>query len=272
MKSLKNIFAFLIPLLSMLIAFAIYLLINNVVASYQSKISKDYSIVVVSTSVLSKEEMPKLAGINIDTIQALSNDKIIDNIKTNLSENSIELLKQKLPNFYQINLEIFPTSSELEEIKTTLLKNPNIKKVEVFYKNHNQIYLLLLLLNSVSFILFFIIAIFAIIIIAKQIKLWFHEHHIRISILRLHGASIIYSATSILNYAMLSALLSFIISSIFLYYVSYNIEVLFPQELQDIVDIQINLGYEILKLFLLSFCISIFTIFGVLLKYKINND
>ena len=100
MKSLKNIFAFLIPLLSMLIAFAIYLLINNVVASYQSKISKDYSIVVVSTSVLSKEEMPKLAGINIDTIQALSNDKIIDNIKTNLSENSIELLKQKLPNFY----------------------------------------------------------------------------------------------------------------------------------------------------------------------------
>jgi len=272
MKSLKNIFAFLIPLLSMLIAFAIYLLINNVVASYQSKISKDYSIVVVSTSVLSKEEMPKLAGINIDTIQALSNDKIIDNIKTNLSENSIELLKQKLPNFYQINLEIFPTSSELEDIKTTLLKNPNIKKVEVFYKNHNQIYLLLLLLNSVSFILFFIIAIFAIIIIAKQIKLWFHEHHIRISILRLHGASIIYSATSILNYAMLSALLSFIISSIFLYYVSYNIEVLFPQELQDIVDIQINLGYEILKLFLLSFCISIFTIFGVLLKYKINND
>jgi len=272
MKSLKNIFAFLIPLLSMLIAFAIYLLINNVVASYQSKISKDYSIVVVSTSVLSKEEMPKLAGINIDTIQALSNDKIIDNIKTNLSENSIELLKQKLPNFYQINLEIFPTSSELEDIKTTLLKNPNIKKVEVFYKNHNQIYLLLLLLNSVSFILFFIIAIFAIIIIAKQIKLWFHEHHIRISILRLHGASIIYSATSILNYAMLSALLSFIISSIFLYYVSYNIEVLFPQELQDIVDIQINLWYEILKLFLLSFCISIFTIFGVLLKYKINND
>ena len=272
MKSLKNIFAFLIPLLSMLIAFAIYLLINNVVASYQSKISKDYSIVVVSTSVLSKEEMPKLAGINIDTIQTLSNDKIIDNIKTNLSENSIELLKQKLPNFYQINLEIFPTSSELEDIKTTLLKNPNIKKVEVFYKNHNQIYLLLLLLNSVSFILFFIIAIFAIIIIAKQIKLWFHEHHIRISILRLHGASIIYSATSILNYAMLSALLSFIISSIFLYYVSYNIEVLFPQELQDIVDIQINLGYEILKLFLLSFCISIFTIFGVLLKYKINND
>ena len=123
MKSLKNIFAFLIPLLSMLIAFSIYLLINNVVSNYQNKISKDYSIVVVSTTNLTKESMPKLAGINVDNIQTLPNDKIIENIKTNLSENSIELLKQKLPNFYQIHLEIFPTSSELEEIKSTLLKN-----------------------------------------------------------------------------------------------------------------------------------------------------
>ena len=117
-----------------------------------------------------------------------------------------------------------------------------------------------------------VIALFAVIIIAKQIKLWFHEHHIRISILRLHGASVIYSATSILNYAMLSAFLSFIISSIFLFYVSHNMSVLFPQEIQEIVDIEIDLGLEIIKLFLLSFCISIFTIFGVLLKYKISND
>ena len=272
MKSLKNIFAFLIPLLSMLIAFSIYLLINNVVSNYQNKSSKDYSIVVVSTTNLTKESMPKLAGINVDNIQTLPNDKIIENIKTNLSENSIELLKQKLPNFYQIHLEIFPTSSELEEIKSTLLKNSDIKKVEVFYKNHNQIYLLLLLINSISFILFFIITIFAVIIIEKQIKLWFHEHHIRISILRLHGASIIYSASTILNHALLSAFLAFIISSIFLTYISYNLSVLFPIELQDIVDMKIDLVLEILKLFLLSFFISIFTIFGVLFKYKISND
>ena len=42
-------------------------------------------------------------------------------------------------------------------------------------------------------------------------------------------------------------------------------EVLFPLELHDIIDIQINLPLELLKIFLLSFCISIFTIFGVLL-------
>lgn len=272
MKFLKNIFAFLIPLLSMLIAFSIFLLINNVVDNYKTQISRDYSIVIVSNTPIEKDTFSELAGIKVERIQALPNEKIIANIKTNLSDNSIELLKQKLPNFYQIYLEIFPTSSELEEIKQTLLQNKNIKKVEVFYKNHNQIYLLLLLLNSVSFILFFIITIFAIIIIAKQIKLWFHEHNIKISILRLHGASILYSASSILNYALLSSFLAFLITTCFLYYVSNNMDVLFPLELHDIVDIEINLPFELMKIFLLSFSISIFTIFGVLLKYKIKND
>ena len=272
MKFLKNLFAFLIPLLSMLITFSIFLLIDNVVDNYKSKISRDYSIIIVANTPLAKDSISELAGIKVESIQNLPNDKIITNIKSNLSESSIELLKQKLPNFYQIYLEIFPTSSELEEIKQTLLQNKNIKKVEVFYKNHNQIYLLLLLLNSVSFILFFIITIFAIIIIAKQIKLWFHEQHIKISILRLHGASILYSASSILNYALLSSFLAFLITTCFLYYVSNNMEVLFPLELHDIIDIQINLPLELLKIFLLSFCISIFTIFGVLLKYKITND
>jgi len=272
MRFLKNIFAFLIPLLSMLITFSIFLLINNVVENYKSKISKDYSIVIVTNTPLMNDSFTELAGIKVESIQTLPNDKIITSIKSSLSESSIDLLKQKLPNFYQIYLEIFPTSSELEEIKQTLLQNKNVKKVEVFYKNHNQIYLLLLLLNSVSFILFFIITIFAIIIIAKQIKLWFHEHSVKISILRLHGASILYSASSILNYALISSFLAFVISAIFLFYVSNNMTVLFPLELNDIIDIKINISLELLKIFLLSFCISIFTILGVLLKYKINND
>ena len=266
MKFLKNVFAFLIPLLSMLITFSIYLLINNVVDNYKSKISRDYSIVIVTNTPLIKENINELAGIKVEKIQTLHKDRIINNIKTNLSSNSIELLKQKLPHFYQIYLEVFPTTSELESIKETLLRNKNIRKVEVFYKNHNQIYLLLVLLNSVSFILFFIITIFAIIIIAKQIKLWFHEHSTRIAILRLHGASILYSASTVLNYAIMSSFLAFLISGAFLYYVSHNMLVLFPLELK------VDLNYELLKIFVLSFCISIFTIFGVLLKYKINND
>jgi len=272
MKFLKNIFAFLIPLTSMLITFSIYLLIDNVVDNYKQKISNDYSIVIVTNTPLIKENINTLAGIDVEKIQTLKKNRIINNIKSNLSDTSVELLKRKLPNFYQIFLEEFPTTTQLDEIKNTLLQNKNIRKVEVFSKNHNQTYLLLVLLNSITFILFFIITIFAIIIIAKQVKLWFHEHSTKIAILRLHGASILYSASSVLNYAILSSLFSFIIVGAFLYYVSSNMMVIFPYELKDIINVEIDLYSELSKLFLLSFGISLFTIIGVLLKYKINND
>ena len=256
----------------MLITFSMYLLINNVVDNYKTKISRDYSIVIVTNTPLIKENINELAGITVERIQTLPKDKIINDIKSNLSTSSISLLKRKLPNFYQIYLEVFPTTSELETIKDTLLRNKNIRKVEVFYKNHNQTYLLLLLLSSISFILFFIITIFAIIIIAKQIKLWFHEHSTRIAILRLHGASVLYSASTVLNYAIISSFLAFLIVSGFLYYVSNNMALMFPIELHEIIDIKIDISYEITKLFFLSFGISIFTILGVLLRYKINDD
>lgn len=134
MKSLKAILTFLIPLLAMLITFCIFLIINNIVDNYKSKISRDYSIVIVTKNPIKKEALNELAGIKVEKIQLLPNDKIIESIKTNLSNNSIDLLKQKLPNFYQIYLEIFPTSSELEEIKNTLLSNKNIKKLKYFIK------------------------------------------------------------------------------------------------------------------------------------------
>lgn len=268
----KSIFAFLVPLLAMLITFCIFLFIDNIVENYKSKISRDYSIVIVATNPIKKESLDELAGIKVEDIKLLSNDMIIDNIKSNLSNSSVDLLKQKLPYFYQIYLEIFPTSSDLDKIKSILLSNKSIKKVEVFYKNHNQIYLLLLILNSVSFILFFIITIFCIIIIAKQIKLWFHEHSVKISILKLHGASILYSASAVIKYAIISSFIAFLLASVFLFYISNNIHFLFPLELQEVINIRLDILEEIIKIFLLSFLISVSTIFGVLLKYKINND
>ena len=117
MKSLKNIFAFLIPLLSMLIAFSIYLLINNVVSNYQNKISKDYSIVVVSTTNLTKESMPKLAGINVDNIQTLPNDKIIENIKNTEGKKILSHLKK---DSYKICLDLHGKQFSSEEFSAKI--------------------------------------------------------------------------------------------------------------------------------------------------------
>ncbi|TLP40502.1 cell division protein FtsX [Arcobacter arenosus] len=272
MKFLKNTFAFVIPLTAMLISFIIYLFSSNILDNYKKTIANDYSIVVITNTPLIKEEITKLSDIRVEKIITLENNKIINNIKSSLSKSSIDLLKQKLPHFYKIKLEVFPTTSQLEIIKNQLYQNKNIRKVEMFSKNHNSVYLLLLLLNQISLILFSIILIFAIIMISKQIRIWFHEHHEKITILKLHGASILYSSSTILKYAIMSSLLSFlIVSGIFIYLVG-DIGVLLPKDLEDIVIVTLTINNSLIKIFLLSFGISILTIIGVLLKYKMKYD
>ncbi|XOB63473.1 cell division protein FtsX [Campylobacterota bacterium DY0563] len=272
MKFLKNTFAFIIPLTAMLISFIIYIFATNILNNYKKTIADDYSIVIITNTPLIKENISELANIKVDKIITLQNDKIIKNISSSLSSTSVDLLKRKLPHFYKIKLEVFPTTSELDSIKNELYENKNIRKVEIFSKNHNSIYLLLLLLSQISMILFSIITIFAIIMISKQIRIWFYEHHEKITILKLHGASILYSSATILKYAIFSSLISFFtVSAIFIYLVG-NIGIILPDDLENIVLVTLTIEDSLLKIFVLSFGISILTILGVLLKYKIKHD
>lgn len=272
MKFLKNTFAFIIPLTAMLISFIIYIFATNILNNYKKTIADDYSIVIITNTPLIKENISQLANIKVDKIITLQNDKIIKNISSSLSSTSVDLLKRKLPHFYKIKLEVFPTTSELDSIKNELYENKNIRKVEIFSKNHNSIYLLLLLLSQISMILFSIITIFAIIMISKQIRIWFYEHHEKITILKLHGASILYSSATILKYAIFSSLISFfVVSAIFIYLVG-NIGIILPDDLENIVLVTLTIEDSLMKIFLLSFGISILTIIGVLLKYKMKHD
>ena len=272
MKSLKHILAFIIPLTAMLLTFAIYLTTNGMVNNYEKKISNDYSIVIITHTPLVKDNINELAGIKVKKIATLKKDHILKNVKSDLSKSSLNLLKQKLPHFYQIYLEEFPTSSEIKKIKNQLREDSNVKKVEIFSKNHNQIYLLLLLINNIIIILFGVILIFAMIILSKQITIWFYEHNERISIFQLHGASILYSASTVLKYALIGAFISSILVSTLFVFITSNLHLIIPIELNAIINSNVVVNLELIKIFALSFGISILTIFGVLFKYKIKND
>jgi len=272
MKSLKSILSFVIPLTAMLITFAIFLFTTKVLEDYKLKIANDYSIVVVSALPLIKDNLNEFAGIKVKNIVTLEKNKIISNMKNKLSNKSITLLKQRLPYFYKMHLEKYPTTSQLKQIKEEIENINTVKKVEIFSKNHNQIYLLLLIIQKIIAIVFVVILLYAVIIISKQIKIWFYEHHEKITIMRFHGASILYSASTVIRHAVFGALLSFLIVALLMILLNENLSLIFPLELQSVVDIKLAINSELLKIFLLSLFISLSTIFGVLFKYKLKND
>lgn len=270
MKSLKKFTAFIILLTSMLLAFSLYLNITKSVDNYKKSIIEDYSIVVVSSTPLIKEDISKIAGISVKSIVTLNKNEIVKKFKNRLSPNSLELLKIRLPHFYKIYLESFPTTSQLKVIKAELQERQNIATVETFSKNHSTTYLLLSLLNKIVLVLFFIIFLFAILILSKEIKLWFYEHAERLSIMKLHGASTLYSARPIIKTAILSSVISFIITVAILYTLSANLDLFLFPELKEILYIDLLNQADLMKVFILSILVSVLTILGVLIQHKIK--
>lgn len=268
MKLLKSFFSFTFPLVVMLFMFSIYLVVTKVVTTYKNNIINDYAIVVIANTPLSS--IDTLAGIEVKNIEPLSREKIIKNVHKNLSENSIELLEKKLPYFYKIYLTDFPTTLKLEQIRKELLTVSNIKKIETFSNDHNKLYSLLILVQNIIFILFVAVLVLSILLLSKQIKIWFFEHNERITIIQLHGGSLLYSSKPIIKIILGSAVLSSFLACIMLFVVVSNIKMIIEPELMILIPTVLSMEMEIFKIFLLSIVIPSFTFLGLLVKYKLK--
>jgi cell division transport system permease protein len=248
--------------------FSVYILIDHVAKEYKKSIINDYSIIVVSNTPMVK--IDKLAGINIKSIEPISRQKIIKEVKNNLSNTSVTLLNNRLPYFYKIYLTEFPTSFMLDTIRKELSKITSIKKIETFSHDHNKIYSMITLIQEIVFILFIVVLVLSALLLSKQIKIWFYEHQERITIIQLHGGTLLYSSIPILKTIITSALISSIVVYAILYTVAVNLSSLVSPELVAIIPTHINISFEIIKLVALAFFIPLVTLIGLLVSYKLK--
>jgi cell division transport system permease protein len=270
MRFLKSLISLTIPLFIVLTTFSLYSAISSVMNDYKKIIINDYAIMVVSNTPLIKTNIIKLANIKVKNIQTLQRDQIVENLKNDLSNTSIKLLKQKLPFFYKIYLDDYPTTSQLKLIKNQLKKISNIKRVETFSSDHTKIYSLLILIEKIIIIMLFFITVFAFLIFSKQIKIWFFEHNNRISIIEYHGGSIIYSALPIIKISIYSSIISSILTLSLIYFLLKNISNIIPIDILSVIPNITNISVNYLEIIIISFSISILSIIGVLIKYKIK--
>jgi cell division transport system permease protein len=249
-----------------------YLSINKIVTSYENTINNDYSIVLVSSTPLIKSTLVSNSKIDIKSINHLKREDILKNFKNDVSEGTYKLLEKKLPYFYTINLENFPTSSKLKEIKYTLEHIKGIKKVETFSKNHDNVYSLFLLIKTVVTILFICIIIFTFLLMINNVKIWFFEHSNRLTIIKLHGGSIYYGAKPIINIAIISSIISSIFVILVVYFLKENLAQLLKPELLSVVSKNLTpfTNLEIASVFIISLVISFITVFGILLKHRLK--
>ncbi len=267
MKVISRYLSFVIPLSAMLLSYTMYLTLYKVVDNYKKSIVSDYAIVVVSHESIDEDAIDKL-DIGMRTFQELDKDKIIENLKDSLSDNSVELLNKELPNFYQLKLVDYPSTAMLVAITTKLKTISSIIEVEVFAKDHNQQYFMFLMLYDIINIFFFVIVLFSFLTLLKHIKIWFYENKNRIYIMQLHGASLFYCSKPIILTALFSAIYSSVIAIFIIYYILNNLSLFVSKELMKYNYIQVEFNSDYFSIFALSFFISTVTVLMVLIKQK----
>lgn len=269
MRLLKSFLSFSTPLIIMLLTFSIFLFVNKVVDNYKISITNDYSILIIANTPLGS--INKIADIRVKDIVILRREKIIDDIKNNLSDSSLNVLSTKLPYFYKLYLDEFPTSSKLDQIRKELTIISNIKRVETFSSDHNKIYSVLILIQNIVFVLFIVILVLAFLLLIQQIKIWFFEHKERISIIQLHGGSILYSARPIINIMFLSTIFSSIIVCTISYITLINLKLFLEPSIYVLVPSLELFQIDMIKIIALSFIMPIITFIGLVVKYKIKS-
>ncbi len=210
MKSLKSHISLTLALFAILFSIQFFTLISRVIHNYEEKLTHNYSMIVLSHATLNTDAiLQKLSAF--ETIKKLSNQSILNELHNDLDEKQITLLKATLPNFYEIKFKHFPNPNEIQEAKERLLETEGIFQVESFSNRHDQVFRLLLLLKSISYIFGTIIIIISILLILKEMRLWQFNHQDRMHIMALFGAPVWLRSAVLFKFALFDAIFATIL-------------------------------------------------------------
>ena len=262
MKYLKNHIFLIFALVSILFSIETYLVFNKIVSTYEEKIAKNYTMIIVS-----KTKLDDFTFKNVSKITQIDIEDSLSNIQKQLKNFDIDKLKDKLPYFYKVHFKKFPTPIELKEIETELLSNPDIKKVESFKQNQNQTYNLLLMIKLITTIFMVIILFISFLLIVKQLEVWKFEHSERMYIMELFGAPFWFRSAILLKLAIIDSILSIgIISGIIEYIINSDMYRNLLSQLQ--IEVNINIFQDLLIFLSISLGISLIATFIVIFSKK----
>jgi len=236
MKSFKNHLSFLIPLFILLFSIQFSTMIVRGVKEYGSKLTSEYTIVIVSKRVLTSGELTSVVP-SITNFTEIDTGKFIKKLsKENISKSDIVYLKSSLPNFYKVNLKKFPNSKELTKIKTKLLSVNGVTNIETYKKAFDKLHQFLLLTKGASLVFTLFIFIISILLIAKQMEIWTYEHYNRMYIMGLFGAPYWLKSVPLYKLVIIDSIIATILMAIVFLYLPY---------VADLAKIHHDMGIEL---------------------------
>ncbi len=189
MTSIKNHLGLILPLFAILFAIEYLRVFDRVVESYESRLQAQYTVIVVADKNVTASEL-RNASVLVASARKVDPSHILNRLRQQISRGELQTIKKVLPAFYLLKLRHYPDKKRLEKLKKELMALRGVKKVQVFEKEHDRLYEMLLFMKSNFYIFAALIALIGFLLVMKQMMIWQLEHSERMRIMALFGAPV----------------------------------------------------------------------------------
>jgi len=195
----------------------VFFIVERSIDAYKVNLANNYSVIAVSKKELSNSDFESINKIILDA-KELSTDSVIKRLTSDMKSTNTELLRLTLPKFYKLTLTHYPTPQEIKRLRSDLLKESSITKVEDFSHTHDTTYKLLLLFKKVVSLFAVVVLVVTVLLIFKELRIWQYKHNERMTIMGLFGAALWLRSAVLFRLAIVDALIaSFMAFGIFIY-------------------------------------------------------
>lgn len=211
---------FILPLMVILLGVEFYLVFDRTTDSYEKTLTEGYTMLVVSKKPVEIETFQKL-NKHIITATQIERNNIVSEVAKGISKSNSEAILKALPYFYNLGLDSYLKTSELDPIKVDLKADKNIKKVETFGSSYNSSYRLFAFIKLIlkAFIMF--MAVVSLFLIIKQMEIWKYAHKERMQVMEIFGAPLMLRSGVLFRVAFVDAIFATIFVSAIFFYIKF---------------------------------------------------
>jgi cell division transport system permease protein len=258
---------FIFPLMAILFGVEFYLIFERSTKTYESNLAQGYRMLVVTKTAVALDSFQNLNKHVTNSYEIERND-IISNVTHGISQDNSKAILEALPYFYNLSLDAYLPSNELEQIKTDLKTDPNVKRVETFGSSHKSKYRLFAFIKFTleTFISFMMIVSFFLII--KQMEIWKYQHKERMHIMETFGAPLMLRAGVLFRVAFLDAILATFFVSVFFMYIKFSWAI--DSGIELVVEHQVSLyrAFDTVILLFLAIILVVVAVYAVVFSSK----
>jgi len=212
---------FILPLMAILLGIEFYLVFDRTTDSYEKGLKEGYSMFVVSSIPMELDSF-KERNAHIENVEAIKRQDVVNDIVKGISKENEKEILGALPYFYNIRLDAYVNTSELEKIKSDLKEDPNIKRVETFGSSYSSAYRLFSFIKFILKLFIGFMAIVSLFLIIKQMEIWKYSHKQRMQVMEIFGAPLMLRSGILFKVAVIDAIFATMITAFIFLYVKFQ--------------------------------------------------